>query len=269
MKTRVLGWGVVLVIGCVLGGLLARTRLREGSGGLLPTRTARLAIQTTPELTFNVLVSKTADGAARTFLGSVPMELEEGDYFVDVVPESMAYQRKRLKVHLSADQMLALPVVLTAVAPPRQVEVDEEPVGDSLAPLTPVPDPELSPISNRPPDEFSQGVVRGRVADVAPDVASKDVDREALSRYVRSRKAAILGCYEKELRRNATLKGRIVVIFTITRLGRASEIGIEEDTVGNEAVGSCIKSIIRGWVFPFKPEQDVPVAYPFIFSAAK
>ena len=51
-------------------------------------------------------------------------------------------------------------------------------------------------------------------------------------------------------------------------MGRASEIGIEEDTMGNEAVGSCIKSIIRGWVFPFKPEDDVPVAYPFVFSPA-
>ena len=186
MKTRVLGWGVVLVIGCVLGGLLARTRQHEGGGGLLPARTARLAIQTTPEGTFNVFVSKTADGEARMFPGSVSMELEEGDYFVDVVPETMAYQRKRLKVHLAADQMLALPVVLTPVAP--QVVVDEEPVGDPFPPLIPGPDPDLVPISN--PQDFSQvvhGVVRGRVADAAPEVSSKEVDREGLARYVRSR----------------------------------------------------------------------------------
>ncbi len=111
-------------------------------------------------------------------------------------------------------------------------------------------------------------VIRGRVADAAPEVESKDVDREALARYVRSRKAAIQGCYEKELKRNPSLKGKVVVRFTITKMGRASEIGIEEDTMGNEAVGSCIKAIIRGWVFPFKPEDDVPVAYPFVFSPA-
>ena len=111
-------------------------------------------------------------------------------------------------------------------------------------------------------------VIRGRVADAAPEVESKDVDRDALARYVRSRKAAIQGCYEKELKRNPSLKGKVVVRFTITKMGRASDIGIEEDTMGNEAVGSCIKSIIRGWVFPFKPEDDVPVAYPFVFSPA-
>jgi outer membrane biosynthesis protein TonB len=110
-------------------------------------------------------------------------------------------------------------------------------------------------------------VIRGRVADQAPDVDSKDVDREALARYVRSRKAAIQSCYEKELKRNPSLKGKVVVRFTITKMGRASEIGIEEDTMKNEAVGSCIKAIIRSWVFPFKPEDDVPVAYPFVFSA--
>lgn len=116
--------------------------------------------------------------------------------------------------------------------------------------------------------EKGNTVIRGRVADAAPDVESKDVDREALARYVRSRKAAIQGCYEKELKRNPSLKGKVVVRFTITKMGRASEIGIEEDTMNNEAVGSCIKSIIRGWVFPFKPEDDVPVAYPFVFSPA-
>lgn len=116
--------------------------------------------------------------------------------------------------------------------------------------------------------EKTATVIKGRVADAAPDVDSKDVDREALAKYVRSRKSAIQGCYEKELKRNPQLKGKVVVRFTITKLGRASDVGIEEDTMNNEAVGSCIKAMIRGWVFPFKPEDDVPVAYPFVFSPA-
>lgn len=111
-------------------------------------------------------------------------------------------------------------------------------------------------------------VIRGRVADAAPEVDSKDVDREALNKYLRSRKAAITGCYERELKRNPSLKGKIVVRFTITKMGRASDVAIEDDTMHNEGVASCIKTVIRGWVFPFKPEDDVPVAYPFVFSPA-
>ena len=110
--------------------------------------------------------------------------------------------------------------------------------------------------------------IRGRVQDAAPDVESSDVDREALARYVKQRKAAITGCYEKELKRNPSLKGKVVVRFTIGTNGRVTEIDIEENTLGNEAVGSCIRSVIRGWVFPFKPDSEATVAYPFVFSSA-
>jgi TonB family protein len=110
--------------------------------------------------------------------------------------------------------------------------------------------------------------ISGRVREAAPEVDSRQVDRDALARYVRARINAIQSCYEKELRRNPSLKGRVVVRFTITTSGRASEVEIEENGVGNEAVASCIRTYIRGWVFPFKPDDDVSVAYPFVFSPA-
>jgi hypothetical protein len=110
--------------------------------------------------------------------------------------------------------------------------------------------------------------IRGRVADAAPEVESGEVDRDALNRYVKARKAAIVACYEKELKRNPTMKGKVVVRFSISTSGRATEIDIEENTLGNDAVSACIKAIIRTWVFPFKPESEVPVAFPFVFSPA-
>jgi len=110
--------------------------------------------------------------------------------------------------------------------------------------------------------------VSGRVRDAAPEVDSADVDRDALARYVKARIKAIQSCYEKELKRNPTLKGKVVVRFTITPSGRANDVEIEENSVGNEAVASCIRTYIRGWVFPFKPSDDVSVAYPFVFSPA-
>lgn len=116
--------------------------------------------------------------------------------------------------------------------------------------------------------EKTQATVRGGVSMQAPEVDSSDVDREKLAAYVRSRKGAIQQCYEKELKRNPSLKGKVVVRFNITPAGRTSEIDIEENTLGNEAVASCIKTTIRGWVFPFKPPSDVPVAYPFVFAPA-
>ncbi|HEY8211393.1 MAG TPA: AgmX/PglI C-terminal domain-containing protein [Myxococcaceae bacterium] len=110
--------------------------------------------------------------------------------------------------------------------------------------------------------------VEGRVKDAAPEVESSNVDRDALARYVKARLKAIQNCYEKELKRNPSLKGKVMVRFTITKAGRTGDIDIEENTMGNEAVASCIRTVIRSWIFPFKPDDDVPVSYPFVFSPA-
>lgn len=116
--------------------------------------------------------------------------------------------------------------------------------------------------------EKGPAAIRGKVADAAPEVESADIDRNKLNAFLRGRIRAIQGCYEKELKRNPSLKGKVVVRFAITTGGRAAEIEIEQDTLGNDAVSSCIKTVIRGWVFPFKPDSDVSVAYPFVFSPA-
>jgi outer membrane biosynthesis protein TonB len=110
--------------------------------------------------------------------------------------------------------------------------------------------------------------VAGYVRDSVPEVDSSDVDREALARYVKQRLKAIQNCYEKELKRNPSLKGKVVVRFSITPSGRSGDIEVEENTLGNEGVASCIRTVIRGWIFPFKPTDNVAVAYPFLFSPA-
>ena len=110
--------------------------------------------------------------------------------------------------------------------------------------------------------------VAGNVRDSAPEVESSAVDREALARYVRQRLKAIQNCYEKELKRNPSLKGKVVVRFSITPSGRSGDIDVEENTLGNEGVAACIRTVIRGWIFPFKPPDNVAVAYPFLFSPA-
>jgi TonB family protein len=116
--------------------------------------------------------------------------------------------------------------------------------------------------------EKAVAAVRGGVSLQTPDVESSDVDREKLAGFVRARKSAIQGCYERELKRNPSLKGRVVIRFTITPQGTTSDIDVEENTLGNDAVASCIRTVIRGWRFPFKPEGEVPVSYPFVFAPA-
>ena len=86
------------------------------------THPAKLAIAIEPDGPFTIRVSKSVSGAdGKTYGGSSTIEIAPGDYFVDVIPGPL-FQAKKLKVHLSPDQKLALPVHLNLVpAEPRRV----------------------------------------------------------------------------------------------------------------------------------------------------
>jgi TonB family protein len=110
--------------------------------------------------------------------------------------------------------------------------------------------------------------VQARTTLETAEVESTTVDRDQLSRYVKSRLRAVTSCYEKELKRNPSLKGRVVVQFTIKPDGRTTDVNVNENTVGSDAVAQCIRFLIRAWTFPFKPEKEATVAYPFSFAPA-
>ena len=95
-----------------------------------------------------------------------------------------------------------------------------------------------------------------------------EVDRAALARYVQARLPALQSCYEKGLKRAPGLQGELVVRFTLLTSGHAGDISIEDGSVGNEAVSSCLHTVIRGWVFPFQPSEAVSVVHPFLLTPA-
>ena len=80
--------------------------------------------------------------------------------------------------------------------------------------------------------------------------------------------SAVQACYEQQLKRNPSLKGKIVVRFTIGSTGRITEVDIDDNQMGNDEVASCIKAKIRAWTTPFKPDGDATVSYPFVFQPA-
>lgn len=98
-----------------------------------------------------------------------------------------------------------------------------------------------------------------------PEVESSSVDKALLARVVKGRIKSIQACYEKELKRNPSLKGKIVVRFVIGTTGRVTEVDIDENSLNGE-VANCIRTTVRFWTFPVKPEEEVAVSYPFVFS---
>jgi outer membrane biosynthesis protein TonB len=114
--------------------------------------------------------------------------------------------------------------------------------------------------------EHVTATVVGRVREEPISVDTPDISPEALSAWMKQRRGSIQSCYERELKRNHGLAGRLVLKFVITPRGRVAALDLSEGTLQDPAMSDCIRTMMRNWVMPFTPEDEVPVAFPFVFS---
>lgn len=98
----------------------------------------------------------------------------------------------------------------------------------------------------------------------APEIEGSKADQASISKVVKSNGTAIQRCYEKALKANPQLKGKISVTWMINEQGRVQMVEINEDTMGEASVSACIKSVIMRWRFP-PPEAPASVTFPFAF----
>lgn len=96
------------------------------------------------------------------------------------------------------------------------------------------------------------------------------IDREAVRRVIRSILAQIKSCYERQLRTNTSLEGKVVIKFLIEDQGRVRQASTKTTTLNNATVEACVAARIREQRFPDPPAGTVAeVDYPFVFGAQK
>ena len=101
-------------------------------------------------------------------------------------------------------------------------------------------------------------------------IGTGTLSNKSIGRTVNRRKNALKGCYEAELKKDDSLKGKIKVQFTIETSGRVSTVKVIQNTMGSQAVASCIRAQIKRWRFRDKPQGgSVTVAYPFVFTPSR
>lgn len=112
------------------------------------------------------------------------------------------------------------------------------------------------------------GKKEARVAAVKTEAPEVDgaLDSGAIAEVVRRRIRSVQDCYERELKRDASLAGKIEIEFTIDEEGNVEEARVSNNKMGSDAVGECIVSRIRRWKFPKPQGGSVTVNYPFIFT---
>lgn len=111
--------------------------------------------------------------------------------------------------------------------------------------------------------------VKGIVKDSAPTDVDGSLDPSVIAREIRGRLGAIKACYEAGLKRNPNIGGKLQLRFEVSTVGKVTSADIENDSMHDEEVASCIKSRVMTWRFPAPSGGSVQFSYPFIFQAAK
>jgi len=108
--------------------------------------------------------------------------------------------------------------------------------------------------------------VSGSVSTEGLEVDSSDIDQGKLGGFIRARKGAVQACYENSLKRNPTLKGKIILRFTILETGGIADVQVVSNGLGSPEVVACIVNAVRAWRTPFRPSGPSTVEIPFSFS---
>ena len=99
--------------------------------------------------------------------------------------------------------------------------------------------------------------VRIRVGDQMGESSGPgSLSVSAIDSVFRRRRGAIQSCYERALRVNTGIEGKVSVRFTIGTAGNVTDVQILENSTGDSGVGACIADKIRSWSFP-PPEGGI------------
>jgi TonB family protein len=92
------------------------------------------------------------------------------------------------------------------------------------------------------------------------------IDRNSVTAVFSRRKSAIKSCYERSLKTNPNLKGKVTIKFTIGPAGRITDISVAQNTTGDAGVGECIIGKVRAWRFDPPSGGSVTFSYPFLLD---
>ena len=76
-----------------------------------------------------------------------------------------------------------------------------------------------------------------------------EIDKRAVSRVLRMRTSAVRSCYERALRKNRRLKGKLALRFVITPSGRVGSVNVKNNALGS-GVTRCVIGKVKSWRFP-------------------
>ncbi len=93
------------------------------------------------------------------------------------------------------------------------------------------------------------------------------VDKSSVADVFKRRQGALRHCYEKRLKLNPALAGRVRVMFTIGPAGRATSVQVNDNSSGDAELGRCVADRIREWPFPRPSGGPVTFVHTLVLTS--
>ncbi len=92
------------------------------------------------------------------------------------------------------------------------------------------------------------------------------IDSKAVNAYINSHFSQVKACYERRLKVNSFLEGKLDLNIVISTSGKVSAVTVNSDSVRDAEMLSCVRATIRGWDFPKPQGGRVVIAKTFNFK---
>ena len=92
------------------------------------------------------------------------------------------------------------------------------------------------------------------------------INKGKVASVFRRKQKAIRYCYEKRLKINPNISGKVRVQFTVGPMGNVTGINILQNTTNDSSLGACIMSKIKGWRFPRPQNGQVTIIHTIVLQ---
>ncbi|MEM9188824.1 MAG: AgmX/PglI C-terminal domain-containing protein [Myxococcota bacterium] len=102
--------------------------------------------------------------------------------------------------------------------------------------------------------------------DSTPPTDTPRLNSAHVVRAIRARQNSFRSCYERSLRDDPQLVGRVTIGFTVNVEGHLIEGRATSNTTGSARLAQCVVEVIESIRLPIRAPGRVNFSYPFIFA---
>lgn len=103
----------------------------------------------------------------------------------------------------------------------------------------------------------------------AAEKKKRELTPEQVREVIRNNQGTVKHCYNKSLKDNASLSGKVELMLTVGGNGRVRKVSILTDKFRHTAIGSCLVDRTKTWMFPTFDADSQDVTVPFVLAVSK